>query len=145
MFIAVTCCVKPSNGIATSGAFSSGVNLAPRLLISAMLSSLPVRVFARSIAERAKDARFRFLAWTVGAIPLPPAWRTARHVQRLADLGARAHGHSATGSVPDTLRLEIDAAAAELYGLSTADSAALRDFDHWLSGSAQSSFAQVTA
>lgn len=104
------------------------------LALSALLAALPSRVFARSIAERAKDARFRFFAWTVGAIPLPHCWRDDAHQRRLADLGERAH---ATGTAPDPsspVRAEIDDLVRELLELSASEVSTLRRFDRWLSG-----------
>jgi hypothetical protein len=105
------------------------------LALSALLAALPGRVFARSIAERAKDARFRFLAWTIGAIPLPAAWREPANARRLADLGERAHVIAAGGGSPGTeIGPELDEVACGLLELSRSNVAALSRFDRWLSG-----------
>jgi hypothetical protein len=61
------------------------------LLLAAYLNSLPVRVFARTVAERAKDAHFRFFAWAVGTLPLPDGWRNGRTAERLIALSGTAH------------------------------------------------------
>jgi hypothetical protein len=60
-------------------------------VLAAILNSTPVRTFARAIAERAKDARFRFFAWTIGALPLPGSWDVGPAAARLLDLSRRAH------------------------------------------------------
>lgn len=99
------------------------------LLLAAYLNSLPVRVFTRTVAERAKDGFFRFFAWTVAVTPLPQAWRqdTARE---LIALSRAAH---AAGAAPDLLS-RIDAAVGAVYGLTSEDLGTLRQFDAWLSG-----------
>ncbi len=100
------------------------------LVLAAILNSLPVRTFARAIAERAKDACFRFFAWTVASIPLPPTWRTA---QGLLEISRSAHR---AGSIGDDARRTLDDLVAHLYGLTRADVAALAEFDAWLRGDA---------
>jgi hypothetical protein len=101
------------------------------LLLAAYLNSLPVRVFARTIAERAKDAHFRFFAWTVGVLPLPRDWRTGGHTQRLLAIARAAH---ADGRIADAARSELDALVARSYGLDEDDVAHLQHFDAWLAG-----------
>ncbi len=101
------------------------------LLLSAYLNSLPVRVFARTIAERAKDARFRFFAWTVGALPLPARWRQSPAATALTSIAHRAHAARCL-SPPE--QAELDRIVASLFGLGDEDVAALADFDRWLSG-----------
>lgn len=99
-------------------------------LLAAYLNSLPVRVFARTIAERAKDGFFRFFAWTVAVTPLPQLWRrdTARE---LIGLSRIAHESGcATRAVSD----QIDAAVGAAYGLTADDLCTLQRFDAWLSG-----------
>src|SRR6476660_2354751 len=46
------------------------------MLLCAYMNSLPMRVFSRTCAERAKDAHFRFFAWTIGTLPLPRDWKS---------------------------------------------------------------------
>ncbi|HUG41217.1 MAG TPA: hypothetical protein VMM12_12070 [Longimicrobiales bacterium] len=101
------------------------------LLLAGLLNSLPVRVFLRAIAERAKDARFRFFAWTVSCLPLPGAWRGSAAAREILALSAAAH--EAGGIAPESAR-RLDAAVAALYGLDSAGMAALASFDAWLRG-----------
>src|SRR5690606_21345762 len=61
------------------------------LLLAGILNSLPMRTFARTIAERAKDAHFRFFAWTIAALPLPRDWRTGPMADRVIALSRTAH------------------------------------------------------
>ncbi|HUF13257.1 MAG TPA: hypothetical protein VMN78_09170 [Longimicrobiales bacterium] len=106
--------------------------------LTALLGSLPSRVFARSIAERAKDGHFRFFAWTVSAIPLPCGWREPTRLTCLADLGERAHAAAVTlGHVPEELRTEMDERVSELFGLPASAVDALRRFDRWLAGTGE--------
>jgi hypothetical protein len=101
------------------------------ILLAGLLNALPVRTFARAVAERAKDARFRFFAWTISALPLPEAWREGPAGEEVAALSAGAH--RAEGIAPaDQDRL--DRAVAALYGLDADDLEALARFDAWLRG-----------
>ena len=102
------------------------------VLLAGLLNSTPARCFARSIAERAKDARFRFFAWTVSCLPLPPDWRTHPAALDLLRLSRRAHE---AGGMADDDRCRLDRAAAALYRLSPGQAAAIAAFDAWLSGS----------
>ncbi len=101
------------------------------LLLAALLNSLPVRTFARTIAERAKDARFRFFAWVLGVLPLPAAWRDGVHAQRMLGLSRAAHER---GCVSADEQAELDGLVGGLYGLSAVDLEQLARFDAWLSG-----------
>lgn len=101
------------------------------LALAALLNSTPATAFARAVAERAKDARFRFFAWTVALIPLPPAWRTGEGRQRLLELARRAHG--AEGLDRDG-QLELDRLVARLYDLDHDALDAIHHFDRWLRG-----------
>ena len=101
------------------------------LLLAAYLNSLPVRTFARAIAERAKDARFRFFAWVVALLPLPAGWRSGQAARRLVAISKEAH--AARGITPEA-QAELDAMVARAYGLSGDDVAALAVFDRWLRG-----------
>lgn len=98
--------------------------------LTAYLNSLPMRVFARAIAERAKDAFFRFFAWTVAVLPLPGDWHgtLAGELCRLARDAHEAGGMDAESAV------RLDALVARSYGLGEDDLRALTEFDAWLSG-----------
>ncbi|HEX6589417.1 MAG TPA: N-6 DNA methylase [Longimicrobiales bacterium] len=99
--------------------------------LASLLSALPYRVFARAVAERAKDARFRFFGWVVAALPLPPAWSDHAFLRELAVFGERAH---AASGLDASLRAELDDLAARVLRLSARHMHALHDFDDWLSG-----------
>jgi hypothetical protein len=102
------------------------------LVLAAYLNSLPVRTFARAVAERAKDARFRFFAWVIALLPLPGRWRSGDTARRLLALARDAHE---AGAISPAAQGELDALVARAYGLSDGDVAALGDFDRWLRGS----------
>jgi hypothetical protein len=99
-------------------------------LLAAYFNSLPLRVFARAIAERAKDAHFRFFACTVALLPLPLAWRST-HAGALSELSRTCH---ADGAITAAVQQQLDELIANAYGLSTAAMSALRRFDQWLRG-----------
>ena len=101
------------------------------LLMAGILNSLPVRCFARAVAERAKDARFRFFAWTVSALPLPGGWRTARPAAAIARLSAAAHED---GGIDPAGQDRLDRAVGALYGLEPEQLDTLGRFDAWLRG-----------
>jgi hypothetical protein len=100
------------------------------MLLAALLNALPVRVFARAIAERAKDAHFRFFAWTMALVPLPPDWRRADGAGRLIALARTAHARQAMLR-PE--QQELDAIVARAFGLSADELLRLQSFDAWLS------------
>jgi hypothetical protein len=100
-------------------------------LLAAYLNSLPVRMFARVVAERAKDARFRFFAWTVSALPLPPAWNRGRSAVRLCDISEQAH---ANGAIDPESEAELNDTVCNIYGLDSDDRQSLLVFDRWLKG-----------
>ena len=100
-------------------------------LLAAYLNSLPVRVFARAVAERAKDARFRFLAWTVALVPLPDDLATGPAAERLRRISTRAH---ADGAISERDEDELNRIVAERYGLDAEAMDALASFDRWLRG-----------
>jgi hypothetical protein len=99
-------------------------------LLAGVLNSLPVRCFARAIAERAKDARFRFFAWTIATLPLP-ALESSAGIDRIRGIADAAHE---AGSIDVDANNELDAIVADMYRLDPADVAAIRSFDDWLSG-----------
>lgn len=99
-------------------------------ILAAYFNSLPVRTFARAIAERAKDAHFRFFAATIGCLPLPDHWleheapvleRTSRDAHALLRLDAQEQAH-------------LDTLICDAYGLDEADRNALASYDRWLRG-----------
>jgi hypothetical protein len=100
-------------------------------ILAAYFNSLPVRCFARAIAERDKDARFRFFAWTIGVIPLPAGWMNGRVGRRVLALSRAAHD---VGAIAPDAQDELDELIASAYGLSTADRQALARYDRWLRG-----------
>ncbi len=101
------------------------------LLLAAYFNSLPVRTFARAIAERAKDARFRFFAWTAATLPLPANWRGQHDASVLIELSRTAH---ANGEIAPADAAELDRRVSNAYGLGADDVRALSDFDRWLRG-----------
>jgi hypothetical protein len=101
------------------------------MLLSAYLNSLPLRVFARAIAERAKDRHFRFFAWTIAVLPIPADWRTNRHAASLREMAQKAH---ADGGMTVTERMRLDDLVATAYRLNSEQLLHLRLFDGWLRG-----------
>lgn len=101
------------------------------LLLAAILNSLPVDVFARAVAERAKDARFRFFAWTIACLPLPADWRTHPASAELVAISETAH---ANGGISAADQRRLDVASAALFGLDRSDLDTLLPFDRWLRG-----------
>lgn len=104
------------------------------LLLAAFLNSLPARTFARAVAERAKDARFRFFAWTIASLPLPEAWYAGPAADRLLRISRGAHTR---GFVSRPEQAELDALVGRRYGLGTDELGALAAFDAWLRGEAR--------
>lgn len=93
--------------------------------LACLLNSLVVRVFLRSIAERANGGYFRFLGWTVGALPIPaeldPEVRRA-----LVSISHEAHRHRGLGHEGGAT---LDRLVARIYGLSSEDLEVLERFD----------------
>lgn len=100
------------------------------LLLAAYLNALPLRVFARAAAERAKDAHFRFFAWTIGMLPLPSLWRSV-HAEEITEISRSAHVLKGLSPVAQA---RLDALVCLAFGLSDDDVEALLGFDRWLSG-----------
>jgi hypothetical protein len=101
------------------------------MLLAAYLNSLPLRVHARVIAERAKDAHFRFFAWTIGVLPLPHSWNEGPIAERLTLLSREAH---ARGGATPAVQAEVDALVARAFGIGDAQLTRLVEFDAWLKG-----------
>jgi hypothetical protein len=101
------------------------------LAMAAILNSLPARTFARTLAERAKDARFRFFAWTLACLPLPSGWRRHPVAAELREISRRAH---AARGIEAADQQRLDRAVGTLYRLSGDQLAALARFDRWLRG-----------
>jgi hypothetical protein len=100
-------------------------------ILAAYLNSMPVRVFARTIAERAKDGHFRFFAWTVAVLPLPVGWRSGPVADRLEELSGEAHR---LGGLDPAAAAELDRLVAESFRLDEVHCAGLTEFDGWLGG-----------
>jgi hypothetical protein len=105
-------------------------NIADAHLLAAYFNSLPFRVFARALAERAKDAHFRFFAGTIAQLPLPQCWQH-KHAAELRALSQRAHEQRGWS---EHEQQQLDELSADSYGLVPAALNALRRFDHWLAG-----------
>jgi hypothetical protein len=98
-------------------------------ILAALFNSLPVRTFARAIAERAKDARFRFFAWTIAVLPLPAGWDRAAVAGPLLTISRAAH---AAEGIEPAAQAGLDRLVGAAYGLTDADMEALAAFDDWL-------------
>jgi adenine-specific DNA-methyltransferase len=90
-------------------------------VIAAVLNSSTVNALGVSIAERAKDAHFRYFAVTVGGIPLPEISRGGKEWRELAKLSRRGHAGF-------DVQEEVDRTVAALYGLSISEAAILDRF-----------------
>lgn len=94
------------------------VSLDEGYLISAVLNSTIAGALLASVAERAKDAHFRYFGRTVAALPWPDAQSEAETLVRLA---RRAHrGVDVAG--------ELDDVVARLYGVTPGELATLRGY-----------------
>lgn len=118
-----------SNTVALNTVYYISVPPPTAHLLCAYFNSLPMRVFARAIAERAKDAHFRFFAWTVSLLPLPLEWM-AFESKRLRDISEAAHADAMTPA----LNAELDAIVGRAFGLSRPEMRTLAEFDDWLGG-----------
>jgi hypothetical protein len=120
--------VVPSGFVVLNTVYFVAVEEDVAHLLCAYFNSLPLRTFARAIAERAKDAHFRFFAWTVALLPLPAHWRSFE-ADRIRELSRQAHS---TGSLDEDARVEIDSIIARAFALNRSDLRALAEFDEWL-------------
>jgi hypothetical protein len=100
-------------------------------LLAGYLNSMPVRTFARAIAERAKDAHFRFFAWVIALLPLPHDWHDGAAAGRVIAISREAHR---AGAIEPRLRAELDALVAGTYGLGAHEMESIARFDAWLGG-----------
>jgi hypothetical protein len=121
--------VLPANVVAINTVYFIPLPIDDAHVLCAVLNSLPVRTFARAIAERAKDAHFRFFAWTMAMLPLPAAWRGSS--ERLRQISLAAHD---AGCIDSAAQQELDTIVARMYGLGSAELRALAGFDRWLRG-----------
>lgn len=94
------------------------VSLDEAYVLAAVLNSTIAGALLVSVAERAKDAHFRYFGRTVAAMPLPGL---AAEWDALVRLSRRAHR-----GVP--AMEEIDRSVARLYGVSANELVALRAF-----------------
>lgn len=122
--------VLPPDVVALNTVYYIGAEDPCAHLLCAYFNSLPVRVFARAIAERAKDAHFRFFAWTISMLPLPADWKVsdADGLTRLSRIAHEAKG------VTEEQQAELDALIGSRFGLSRSDLKTLARFDAWLRG-----------
>ena len=97
-------------------------------LLCGYFNSLPIRTFARAIAERAKDAHFRFFAWTMSLLPLPPH-RRVFEAEHIRDISRAAH---ASNGLDQSAQTELDQLIARSFGLARLELRALASFDEWL-------------
>jgi hypothetical protein len=101
------------------------------LLLAGYLNSSLLRTFARAIAERAKDAHFRFFAWTIAMLPLPLHWREGVAADRIVEISRAAHS---TRAIDPASRFELDDIVAGMYDLTASEATSIHAFDDWLSG-----------
>ena len=94
------------------------VSLDEGFVLAAVLNSTIAGALLVSVAERAKDAHYRYFGRTVAAMPYPDP---QREWERLVRLSRRAHRGA-------DLAEEIDAAVARLYGVTREESEVLRLF-----------------
>jgi methylase of polypeptide subunit release factors len=99
------------------------------LVLCAYFNSLPVRAFARALAERAKDAHFRFFAWTIRQVPLPDGWDEGGVAARLHELARAAS--NARECIAE-VQQELDALIASAYRLNAQHIDALTRYQAWL-------------
>lgn len=88
-------------------------------VLAAILNSSVAGALLLAVAERAKDAHFRFFGKTVAAVALPRVGATNAAWPVLARLSRRAHRNE---EVSD----EVDGTVAELYGVSRGELTVLR-------------------
>jgi hypothetical protein len=87
-------------------------------VLAALLNSTVAGVLLVSVAERAKDAHYRYFGRTVAALPVPPI---EAEWDALVRLSRRAHRGVDVAEA-------LDAVVARLYGVTSAELARLREF-----------------
>jgi methylase of polypeptide subunit release factors len=90
-------------------------------VVAALLNSSLVNALAVSVAERAKDAHFRYFGVTVGGIPLPGIDRGGEEWRVLTKMSRRAHAGL-------EVQEELDRVVSTLYGLSGGEAGILYGF-----------------
>src|SRR5205814_2525368 len=101
--------------------FIDAVSLDEAYAISAVLNSTIADALLVAVAERAKDAHFRYFGRTIAQMPLPPL-----DDPELVRLARRAHRNRGIGA-------ELDQIVAKLYGVEERELEILRSFVvHWL-------------
>ena len=93
------------------------VSLDEAYVLAAMLNSVVADALLLSVAERAKDAHYRYFGRTVAALPWP---EPVGEWERLVRLSRRAHR--------DGQASDLDDVVARLYGVSAEELATLRQF-----------------
>jgi len=102
--------------------FVDAVSMCEAYAICAVLNSTIADSLLLAVAERAKDAHFRYFGRTVARMPFP----RLDDRDALVRLSRRAHRNGGIGD-------ELDAAVAKLYGIDDSELATLRAFvDHRL-------------
>ena len=103
-------------------------------LIAAFFNSLPVRMYSKSFAERARGASFRFTSPVLGLAPLPSEIQMALEgdpmvapSDRLVEISQALHRDSRGATAAD-LEEELDTIVARLYGLKGEQVQAMRGF-----------------
>jgi hypothetical protein len=94
------------------------VTLDEAYVLAAVLNSTVAGALLVSVAERAKDAHYRYFGRTVAALPLPD---TKPERERLVRLSRRAHRGA-------EVMEELDVAVARLYGIDGRELGVLREF-----------------
>jgi methylase of polypeptide subunit release factors len=98
------------------------VSLDEAYVIAALLNSTVAGALLVGVAERAKDAHYRYFGRTMAALPWPDP---RAEWERLVRLSRRAHSRQ---TQREPLMREIDEIAARLYGISANELAVLQEF-----------------
>jgi hypothetical protein len=93
-------------------------------VLTALLHSTIVNALTIAVAERAKDAHYRYFARTMARIPLPRLTADDEEWSRLARCTRRAATEDCDGDISD----EVDDIAAALYGVTPSEERTLRRF-----------------